>query len=255
MQIGVVSLFPELVDNALNYGVVGRARENGQLRLHLDNPRDWTEDKHRSVDDRPFGGGPGMVMKPEPLQRAIRSIKEKVGVNSPVVCLSPQGSAFDQSMARRWCGIGQLVLVAGRYEGIDERVVESYVDEEVSLGDFILSGGEFAALIIIDAVTRLVPGVLGDPSSADEDSFGRSGLLDHPHYTRPVKHEGREVPPVLLSGDHAAIGHWRRQQALRRTMERRPDLLEQANLTAKEQEYLTSLGYRHPSAEDTKIKE
>ena len=184
MQFGVVTLFPELMDEALGYGVVGRARASGYLQLDLCNPRDWTADKHRTVDDRPFGGGPGMVMTPAPLSAAIAALKESM-MSAPVVYLSPQGAPFDQAMARRWQQQGSVLLVAGRYEGIDERVIDELVDEEVSLGDFVLSGGEFAALALIDAVTRLVPGVLGDPASAEEDSFGDDGLLDCPHYTRP----------------------------------------------------------------------
>lgn len=241
MQIGVVTLFPELIDGALEYGVIGRARSKGQLWLEMANPRVWATDKHRTVDDRPFGGGPGMVMTPAPLSAAINSLKQRFA-EAPVVYLSPQGKMFDQSMARRWQSHGSVVLVAGRYEGIDERVVSSVVDEEVSLGDFVLSGGEFAALAVIDAVTRLVPGVLGDPLSAEEDSFGEDGLLDCPHYTRPESYEGQSVPGVLLSGDHKAIACWRRQQALTKTRDRRPDLLKKAVLTAEDNIFLTKLG-------------
>lgn len=244
MHIGVITIFPELVDNALDFGVIGRARQSGLLRLSLENPRDWALDKHRTVDDRPFGGGPGMVMKAGPLESAIHSVKEQIDGAAQVVYLSPQGRKFEQSLARRWQKQGCLVLVAGRYEGIDERVVNSAIDEEISLGDFVLSGGEFAALAVIDAVTRLVPGVLGDPCSPQEDSFGESGLLDYPHYTRPEKHQDRLVPDVLLSGDHKAIASWRRRQALARTMDRRPDLLEKACLTPEDRDFLTSLGYR-----------
>lgn len=241
MQIGVVTLFPELVDRALDFGVVGRARQNGLLELALENPREFASDKHRTVDDRPFGGGPGMVMTPEPLVAAITAMKVAVGESASVVFLSPQGKVFDQSLARRWQSAGQLILVAGRYEGIDERIIENVIDEELSLGDFVLSGGEFAALTVIDAITRLVPGVLGDPSSSEEDSFGLDGLLDYPHYTRPESYQGSAVPAVLLSGDHKAIACWRRQQALIRTRDRRPDLLAKANLTSEDKEFLTSL--------------
>ncbi|MFK7855598.1 MAG: tRNA (guanosine(37)-N1)-methyltransferase TrmD [Granulosicoccus sp.] len=240
MQFGVVTLFPELIDGALEHGVIGRARNNGQLRLELVNPRDWAIDKHRTVDDRPFGGGPGMVMTAAPLSSAVGSLKEGFK-RAQVVYLSPQGRVFDQSMARSWQSHGSVILIAGRYEGIDERVIDSVVDEEVSLGDFVLSGGEFAALAVIDAVTRLVPGVLGDPSSAEEDSFGEDGLLDCPHYTRPENFEGQAVPSVLLSGDHKAIARWRRQQALTRTRDRRPDLLEKAVLTSEDNLFLTTL--------------
>lgn len=241
MQVGVVTLFPEIIDGALEHGVIGRARTKGQLRLEMANPRMWALDKHRTVDDRPFGGGPGMVMTPAPLSAAIDSLKERCA-DAPVVYLSPQGEVFDQSMARRWQSHGSVILVAGRYEGIDERVLTTAIDEEVSLGDFVLSGGEFAALAVIDAVTRLVPGVLGDPLSAEEDSFGEDGLLDCPHFTRPENYEGQSVPSVLLSGDHKAIARWRRQQALTKTRDRRPDLLEKAVLTAEDKLFLTKLG-------------
>jgi len=241
VQIGVVTLFPEMVSGALEQGVVGRALSQGQLDLTLVNPRDFATDRHRTVDDRPFGGGPGMVMKPEPLSAAITSCKEVLS-GAPVVYLSPQGRPFDQAMARRFQAHGSLTLVAGRYEGIDERVITRMVDEEVSLGDFVLSGGEFAALAIIDAVTRLEPGVLGDPLSAEEDSFGLDGLLDCPHYTRPEVFDDQKVPAVLLSGDHKAIARWRRQQSLARTRDRRPDLLASADLTKEDKLFLTSLG-------------
>lgn len=240
MQFGVATLFPELVEGALDHGVIGRARKKGQLVLEMANPRDWAADKHRTVDDRPFGGGPGMVMKPAPLSAAIADLKMRLR-DAPVVYMSPQGKPFDQAMARRWQSHGSLILVAGRYEGVDERVINTVIDEEVSLGDFVLSGGEFAALAVIDAITRLVPGVLGDPMSAEEDSFGEDGLLDCPHYTRPENYEGLTVPAVLLSGDHKAIARWRRRQALVNTRNRRPDLLSSANLTAEDKVFLTSL--------------
>ena len=240
MKVGVVTLFPDLVDGALDHGVIGRAKRNKQLELSLVNPRDWAVDKHRTVDDRPFGGGPGMVMTPAPLSAAVESVKATLP-GAPVIYLSPQGQPFDQAKARDWQSQGSLILLAGRYEGIDERVIETLVDEEISLGDFVLSGGEFAALAIIDAITRLEPGVLGDPLSAEEDSFGDDGLLDCPHYTRPEKFEGQSVPSVLLSGDHKSIARWRRQQALIKTRDRRPDLLEKAILTAEDIVFLTSL--------------
>ena len=241
MHIGVVTLFPDMVRDALDVGVIGRAKADGQLALELENPRDWATDKHRSVDDRPFGGGPGMVMTPAPLEGAIAAIKARMTAVPLVVYLSPQGRVFDQAMARDWQQRGSLVLVAGRYEGIDERVIKNAIDEEVSLGNFVLSGGELAALAMIDAVTRLQPGVLGDPMSAEEDSFGTEGLFDCPHYTRPEDYQGLQVPQVLLSGDHKAIARWRRQQALIRTWERRPELLNRAALTADEKVFLTSL--------------
>lgn len=240
MKVGLVTLFPELVDGALDHGVVGRAKHNSQLELMLVNPRDWATDKHRTVDDRPFGGGPGMVMTPAPLSAAVESVQARLP-DAPVVYLSPQGRPFDQQKARDWQAQGSLILLSGRYEGVDERVIDSLVDEEISLGDFVLSGGEFAALAIIDAITRLEPGVLGDPLSAEEDSFGDDGLLDCPHYTRPECFNGQVVPSVLLSGDHKAIARWRRQQALIKTRDRRPDLLEKAKLTPEDNVFLTSL--------------
>lgn len=240
MQVGVVSVFPEMLDAALGVGVVSRARENGLIGVRFANPRDWTSDRHRTIDDRPFGGGPGMVMKAEPLAATVDSLVQQMPA-APVVFLSPQGKRFDQSMARRWQRGGSLILISGRYEGVDERFIESHVDEEVSLGDFVLSGGEMAALVMIDAVARLVPGVLGDPLSAEQDSFGEDGLLDCPHYTRPEEFAGSAVPKVLLSGDHKAIAHWRRQQALIRTRDRRPDLLATANLTAEDKSFLQNL--------------
>jgi tRNA (guanine37-N1)-methyltransferase len=254
VKFGVATLFPDLMEGALEYGVIGRAKSNGQLEMLVANPRDWTVDKHRTVDDRPFGGGPGMVMKPEPLSAAIESLKTQLP-DAPVIYLSPQGAVFDQAKAKSWQQLGSVILIAGRYEGIDERVIEELVDEEVSLGDFVLSGGEFAALTMIDSVTRLVPGVLGDPDSALEDSFGEDGLLDCPHYTRPDSYKGRPVPPVLMSGNHKDIARWRRQQALEKTRDRRPDLLEKANLTAEDNVFLTSVKRPVSEASDTSIKE
>ena len=204
MRIGVVSLFPEMVATIADYGVVGRALSGGVVSLDVENPRDYTDDVHRTVDDRPYGGGPGMVMKVEPVARALRSARARVPAGSPVVYLSPQGEVFDQSRAVRYAALPGIVLLAGRYEGIDERLIESEVDEEVSLGDFVLSGGEIAAMVVIDAIVRLLPGVLGGEESAGQDSFAE-GLLDFPHYTRPEVVEGRRVPDVLLSGDHDKI--------------------------------------------------
>lgn len=240
MQFAVVSLFPELFERCLDVGVLGRAVQASRIGCRLVNPRAFTADTHRTVDDRPFGGGPGMVMKPEPLAAAIAEARQHLP-QARTVLLSPQGRVFDQGLARQWADAGSLVLVAGRYEGIDERIVEHHVDEEVSLGDFVLSGGEFAALAIIDAVARLVPGVLGHPDSALEESFSE-GLLEGPQYTRPECFDGHAVPEVLLSGNHARIAAWRREQALKRTWLRRPDLLEQAELSDRDRVFLTNLG-------------
>ena len=237
MHIAVVSIFPELVGQVGKYGVVGRAVDRQLVSLHSENPRDYAEDVHRTVDDRPYGGGPGMVLKFEPTAKAIRAARESLPDGSPVVCLSPQGKVFDQAVARRFAGLQGLILLAGRYEGVDERLIESEVDEELSLGDFVLSGGEIAAMAVIDAVTRLLPGVLGDEESAKQDSF-MEGLLDHPHYTRPESIDGQRVPAVLLSGDHARIARWRYKQALGRSFLRRPDLVAELNLDHEQRKLL-----------------
>ena len=237
MQMQVVTIFPEMVRTIAQFGVVGRAVERELITLDCQNPRDFTLDAHRTIDDRPYGGGPGMVMKYEPAAAAIAAAKAKLPAGSPVVCMSPQGAVFDQAMARRFARLPGMILLAGRYEGIDERLIESQVDEELSLGDFVISGGEIAAMAVIDAVARLLPGVLGDEASASQDSF-MDGLLDHPHYTRPEEIDGRRVPAVLLSGDHARIAKWRYQQALGRSFERRPDLVEKLDLNDEQQKLL-----------------
>ena len=237
MRIAMVSVFPEMLAAVTEVGVTGRAVREGLLELAAVNPRDYALDRHRSVDDRPYGGGPGMVMRPEPLAAAIGEARRLAG-GGPVVYLSPQGARFDDRRARQLAAQRRLVLVAGRYEGVDERVLEGHVDEELSIGDYVLSGGELAAMVVIDAVARLLPGVLGHADSAMEDSFA-DGLLDCPHYTRPEHYEGRAVPAVLLSGDHAAIRRWRLKQALGRTWQRRPDLLEaRGSLSSEEQRLL-----------------
>lgn len=237
MRFGVVSLFPEMVTAIAEYGVVGRAMDRDLVSLDIENPRDHTEDVHRTVDDRPYGGGPGMVMKYRPVAMALQAARARLPKGSPVVYLSPQGAVFDQAVARRYAALPGIVLLAGRYEGIDERLIESEVDEELSLGDFVLSGGEIAAMAVIDAVVRLLPGVLGDDESAEQDSF-MEGLLDYPHYTRPDVVEGKIVPDVLLSGDHAKIARWRHKQALGRSYIRRPDLLEKLDLSDEQRKLL-----------------
>lgn len=237
MQIAVVSLFPDLVMAVADYGVVGRAVERQLLSLAVENPRDHAGDVHRTVDDRPYGGGPGMVLKYEPVASAIAASRQVLGSDAPVIYLSPQGRHFDHGTAARLAGLGSLVLLAGRYEGIDERLVENEVDEELSLGDFVLSGGEIAAMAVIDAVARLIPGVLGDDESAIQDSFV-GGLLDHPHYTRPESVGAKRVPAVLMSGDHARIARWRQKQALGRSFVRRPDLLGKMQLSREQQQLL-----------------
>lgn len=237
MKCCVVTLFPELVAQVTEHGVVGRAAERNLLELLSENPREYADDVHRTVDDRPYGGGPGMVMKYAPLASAISAARTRMPEGSPVVYLSPQGKVFDQATARRYAELPGLILLAGRYEGVDERLIEQEVDEELSLGDFVLSGGEIAAMAVIDAVTRLLPGALGDAESAEQDSF-MAGLLDHPHYTRPEDVAGHKVPEVLLSGDHAEIARWRYKQALGRSFLRRPELVEKMNLDRKQQALL-----------------
>jgi tRNA (guanine37-N1)-methyltransferase len=224
VKIEVVTLFPGLIAGALKFGIVSRALERGLLEVGAEDPRAHTEDPHRTVDDRPYGGGPGMVMKAGPLLAAIRAAHARLPPGSPRICLSAQGESFGQAQAQELAALPGLLLVAGRYEGIDERVVELGIDRELSVGDYVLSGGELPALVVIDAVARLLPGALGDDRSSVEDSFVQ-GLLDWPHYTRPEVFEGLSVPPVLLSGDHADIRRWRLEQAVERTWRRRPDLL------------------------------
>ncbi len=244
MRIDVITLFPEALEGLADLGVTGRAIREGRVELKTWNPRDLANDRHRTVDDRPYGGGPGMVMAVEPLSATIRAARHEHGAGEQfgetrVSLMSPQGRRLDQAGIDELAGRQGMILVCGRYEGIDERVIESEIDEEWSIGDYVLSGGELAAAVIIDAVTRLLPGVLGDEQSAVQDSFV-DGLLDHPHYTRPEVADGKAVPGVLLSGDHEAIRRWRRKQALGRTWQRRPDLLqgrkldEEAELLLKE---------------------
>ena len=236
MRFDVVTLFPEMITAAARYGVTGRAIERNIVSLSVWNPRDYTHDKHQTVDDRPYGGGPGMVMKYQPLHDAVKSAKQTGGDTAKVIYLSPQGKPMTQALLAEACGISQLILVAGRYEGVDERFVEMDCDDEWSVGDYVISGGELAALIVIDAITRLLPGVLGHEESAQQDSH-TDGLLDYPHYTRPETLGECSVPDVLLSGNHANIERWRMKQALGRTWQRRPDLLKNKNLST-EQEYL-----------------
>lgn len=235
MRITVLSLFPELIATVARFGVLGRALDRGLLELATINPRDFTDDPYRSVDDRPFGGGPGMVMRVEPLERALEAARaDRPG---RVILLTPQGQRLTQSRLRSLAEASHLILVCARYEGVDERFVETFVDEELSIGDYVLSGGELPALVLIDGLARLREGVLGDARSAEEDSFS-DGLLDCPHYTRPAEYRGRRVPEVLLSGDHAAIRRWRRSQALLRTWYRRPDLLMRASLSEQDRALL-----------------
>ncbi|SFM64895.1 tRNA (Guanine37-N(1)-) methyltransferase [Ectothiorhodospira mobilis] len=237
MRFDIVSVFPRWVASVAEWGVTGRAREQGRLSLHCWDPRDYTHDRHRTVDDRPYGGGPGMVMKAEPLRQAIQAARGADPRPARVLYMSPQGRVLDQEAVRRLAQTERLILLAGRYEGIDERLIQLEVDEEWSIGDYVLSGGELAAMVMVDACARLLPGVLGDAESAAQDSFSE-GLLDCPHYTRPEMYAGRAVPQVLLSGDHGRIARWRRQQALGRTWERRPDLLDGMQLSEADRRLL-----------------
>jgi len=244
MQIEVITLFPELVEQVGRFGMPRVATEGGALALSLRNPRDYAHDRHRTVDDRPYGGGPGMLMKVEPLVAALKDARAALP-GAKVIYLSPQGRRLDQHQVERLAGEAALILLCGRYEGVDERVIETCVDEELSIGDYVLSGGELGAMVVIDAVARLLPGVLGDQASAQQDSFS-NGLLDCPHYTRPEVFEGRRVPAVLLSGDHGRIAHWRAKQALGRTWLRRPDLIDRQALGADQkaalEEFLAEQG-------------
>ncbi len=236
MRFDVVTLFPELVETLVEHGVPRRAVAAGILELHAWNPRDYTHDRHRTVDDRPYGGGPGMLMKVQPVRDAIEAARA-ASPGAKVVYLSPQGRRLDQDAVRAFARQPGLILLAGRYEGVDERLVEHHVDAEVSIGDYVLSGGELGAMVLMDAVTRLLPGALGDADSADQDSF-MDGLLDCPHYTRPEVFEGERVPEVLLSGDHQRIARWREKQALGRTWLRRPDLLAHKTLNETQRRLL-----------------
>ena len=221
LRVDVFSVFPELVDGALSASIIGRARTNGQIELALHDPRDHATDNHKSIDDSPFGGGAGMVMRADILAASIRAVEPA----RPLLALTPSGKPFDQQMARELAAGGSFSVLCGRYEGMDQRVLDTFVDEEVSIGDYVLAGGEVAAAVIIEAVGRLVPGVLGNAASIEDESFA-TGLLEYPHYTRPAEFEGADVPPILLSGNHGAVDKWRHAMSLRRTIARRPDLIE-----------------------------
>ena len=244
MRFDVVTLFPEMVDSVAQVGVLGRAIKQDRIRLKCWNPRDYTHDRHRTVDDRPYGGGPGMLMKVEPLRDAIHDARQAAGAEARVIYLSPQGRQLNQTAVKALAQQTGLILIAGRYEGIDERIIETEVDEEWSIGDYVLSGGELAALVMIDAVARMIPGVLGDEDSAAQDSF-MDGLLDCPHYTRPEDIDGWRVPEVLLGGNHRAIETWRMQQALGRTWLRRPELLNELQLTDEQRQLLQDFQEEH----------
>lgn len=240
MRFDVVTIFPRMVEAAVADGILGRAIDRGVMEVRVHDLRDFTSDRHRVVDDVPFGGGPGMVLKAEPLFRATEEIERQAGRPSAVILPSPQGRRFVHQEALRLSRLTHIVVLCGRYEGVDERVREHLATEEISIGDYVLSGGELAALVIVDAVARLVPGTVGDAASVRDESFAK-GLLDWPHYTRPARFRDMAVPPVLLSGHHAEIEKWRRRQAVRRTFERRPDLLALASLDEQEREILREL--------------
>jgi tRNA (guanine37-N1)-methyltransferase len=240
VKFDIVTIFPDMIDAGLSEGVVARGIASGVLDVQVHDLRDFTTDRHRSVDDVPYGGGPGMVMKPEPLMKAVTHIAATRGTPAAVVLLSPQGRTFTQAEAVRLAALGHVALLCGRYEGMDERVRELVASEELSIGDYVLSGGELAALVVVDAVSRLVPGVVGDEQSVAEESFSR-GLLDYPHYTRPAEVAGRRVPDVLLSGHHAQVRRWRRKAALARTLERRPELLAEAALDDEDRRLLEEI--------------
>ena len=245
MRIDIISLFPEFVAQCAGFGVVGRAQERGLLSIHGWNPRDYAEGNYRRVDDRPFGGGPGMVMLVDPLRAAIRAAREAEPAPAKVVYLSPQGRPLSQVAVREMATRERMILLCGRYEGVDERLIAAEVDEELSIGDYVLSGGELAAAVVVDAVARLQDGALNDAESAAQDSFEGDGLLDCPHYTRPVEHALGAVPEVLLSGNHAEIARWRRQQSLGRTWLRRPDLLDEAGLSKQDRVLLEAFRARY----------
>ena len=248
MWVGVVTLFPEMFQAITAYGITRRAVETGILQLAFWNPRDYTTDKHRTVDDKPYGGGPGMLMKVAPLRSAIQAAKREADEKCKVIYLSPQGKKIDQQTLGELSTRAKLIVVAGRYEGIDERLIEAEIDEEYSIGDYVVSGGELPAMVLIDGMTRLQPGAVGDETSVTLDSF-MDGLLDYPHYTRPEVVDGAAVPEILLSGNHAEINRWRRKQALGRTHDRRPDLLEEFSLSEADQilldEYREELVQKH----------
>ena len=249
MQFEVFTLLPEVFPSYLESSIIKRARQNGLLTVNVHNIRDYTHDKHHMTDDTPYGGGGGMVMKPEPVFEAIETVLGPDLYLSapepacPIIMLTPQGRVFTQAVADELSQHTKIALLCGRYEGLDERIREHLVTDEISIGDYVLTGGELPALILIDAISRLIPGVLGDPTGAADDSHA-TGLLEYPHYTRPPEFRDWEVPPILLSGDHAKVDQWRREQSLLRTLTKRPDLLEKAELTEKERKFLQEHGYK-----------
>lgn len=240
MRFDILTIFPDLLESPLKEGIIRRAVQDGKVRIELHNIREYATDKHAMTDDRPFGGGEGMVMKPEPLAAAVKDVRQQLP-ESRVILLSPQGAPYNQTKARELALESNLVLVCGRYEGVDERFRARYVDEEISIGDYVLTGGELAALVLVDSITRLLPDVLGCSDSAEKDTFSRGGLK-HPQYTRPRVFEGMEVPQVLLSGDHGAVGEWRFIASVQQTLARRPELLQTMKFSAPEKKLLQKHG-------------
>ncbi len=240
MNYHVLTLFPEMIENGFATSITGRAMENGLLHLNAVNIRDYSMDKHRHVDDYPYGGGAGMVMQPEPIYRAYEDLTNELRKKPRVIYVTPQGEVFRQSKAEELAREEDLIFLCGHYEGVDERLLEEIVTDYISIGDYVLTGGELAALVVMDAISRLVPGVLGNETSKDHESF-QDSLLEHPQYTRPPEFRGRKVPEILLSGHHARIEAWRRKQSIKRTLERRPDLLKKAELDKEDQRYLEEL--------------
>ena len=242
MRFDIFTLFPEMFVGPFQESIIKRAQEAGLVEIVIHNIRDYATDKHRTTDDTPYGGGGGMIMKPEPIFRAVETVLGDDLGRTPIILLTPQGRRFTQEVARELAQHERIALICGHYEGVDERVAEHLATDELSIGDYVLTGGELPAMVIVDAVVRLLPGALGDPEAAQADSFAM-GLLEHPHYTRPYDFRGWKVPEVLLSGHHGEIARWRRRESLRRTLERRPDLLEHAELTAEDVEFLRELGW------------
>ncbi len=253
LRFDVFTLFPEVFDPYLQTSILQRARQRGLLEVHLHNIRDWTYDKHHVTDDEPYGGGGGMVMKPEPVFAAVEGVLGSPPV-CPVILLDPQGRLFTQKVAQELARLPRLALLCGRYEGIDERIRQHLVTDEISIGDYVLTGGELPALVLIDAIARMVPGVLGDPEGAWDDSHA-AGLLEYPHYTRPAEFRGWGVPEVLVSGDHAKVAKWRREQSLLRTFQRRPDLLEKAELSEADRRFLERLKEHGQELENPESRE
>ena len=250
MRIEIITVFPQMIDSVVGEGVIGKARKRGLVEIEAVNLRDFTSDRHRTTDDAPFGGGPGMVMKPDPVFAAVEALSARMPGGKPrILLMTPQGRRFDQRFAEELVKENHVVMICGRYEGVDERIRQHLVTDEVSIGDFVLTGGELAALVISDAIARLLPGVLGDETSPESESFS-SGLLEYPQYTRPADFRGYQVPDVLLSGNHEEIRKWRRVSALERTLRRRPDLLESAPLTQEDRRILNELTRASGQEED-----